>query len=213
MNNRELNAGEKTVQDFIKEVIEFNANPASRNARADYFDRMIAESPSDERKIESVDSDLTMIGFVRESYYTYLKEKKIIPTSSKDIDCIGKEFYFYYHAIKNGSVYTLHKETMKAKYLRLTLTDYNNAEIIQGKKFEELEPWRAEIISTELVSKSSLQELLSDFPCKDKFQADYYYVTKAKVKDLYAGGIVAISTDENDIISPYSPKIVSLGDK
>lgn len=211
VNNRDLNAGEKAVQNFIKEIIEFNANPASRNARADYFDRMIAESPSDERKIESADSGLTMIGFVRESYYACLKEKKIIPTSSNDIDCIGKEFYFYYHAIKNGNVYTLHKDTMKAKYLRLTLTDYYKAKITQGNKFDDLEPWGAEIISTELVSKSSLQELLSDFPGKDKFQADYYYVTKAKVKDLYAGGIVAISTEENDIISPYSPKIVRLG--
>ena len=210
MNSIELNAGEKAVQEFIKEIVEFNANPASRNARTDYFDRMIAESPSDERGIASTNSCLTMIGFVRESYYEYLKEKKIIPTSSNDIDCIGKEFYFYYHAIKNGNVYTLHKETMKAKYLRLTLTDYNNTKIKQGKKFENLESWRAEIISTELVSRFQLQELLSDYSDNDKFQADFYYVAKVRIKDLYEGGIIAISTDENEIISPYSPKIVEM---
>ena len=210
MNGIELNAGEKAVQEFIKEIVEFNANPASRNARTDYFDRMIAESPSDERGIASTNSCLTMIGFVRESYYEYLKEKKIIPTSSNDIDCIGKEFYFYYHAIKNGNVYTLHKETMKAKYLRLTLTDYNNTKIKQGKKFENLESWRAEIISTELVSRFQLQELLSDYSDNDKFQADFYYVAKVRIKDLYDGGIIAISTDENEIISPYSPKIVEM---
>ena len=210
MNSIELNAGEKAVQEFIKEVVGFNANPASRNARTDYFDRMIAESPSDERGIVSINSCLTMIGFVRESYYEYLKEKKIIPTSSNDIDCIGKEFYFYYHAIKNGNVYTLHKETMKAKYLRLTLTDYNNTKIKQGKKFENLESWRAEIISTELISRFQLQELLSDYSDNDKFQADFYYVAKVRIKDLYEGGIIAISTDENEIISPYSPKIVEM---
>ena len=210
MNSIELNAGEKAVQEFIKEIVEFNANPASRNARTDYFDRMIAESPSDERGIASTNSCLTMIGFVRESYYEYLKEKKIIPTSSNDIECIGKEFYFYYHAIKNGNVYTLHKETMKAKYLRLTLTDYNNTKIKQGKKFENLESWRAEIISTELVSRFQLQELLSDYSDNDKFQAGFYYVAKVRIKDLYDGGIIAISTDENEIISPYFPKIVEM---
>ena len=68
----------------------------------------------------------------------------------------------------------------------------------------------AEIISTELVSRQKLQEILSDYPEKDNFQADYYYLVKAEVKDLFEGGIVAVSTDidENKIISPYSPKIV-----
>ncbi len=210
LNSRELNAGEKAIKDFIKEVVEFNANPASRNARSDYFEKMIVESPSIDGELEINDSDLTMIGFVSQSYYAYLKEKGIIPKSIDDDSCEGKEFFFYYHAIKDGKVYTLHKETNKAKFLRFTLTDYHNARIIIGKKFQDLEPWRALIISSELVSKAQLQELLYDFSGKDDFQADYYYVVKAKMKEFYDGGIVAISTEENEIISPYSPKIVKL---
>ena len=77
VNKRELNAGEKAVQDFIKEVVAFNANPASRNARADYFDRMIAESPSENRPVDfdskKSDSNLYMLGFIRNEYYDWLK--------------------------------------------------------------------------------------------------------------------------------------------
>ncbi|MBR4373316.1 MAG: DUF2357 domain-containing protein, partial [Treponema sp.] len=70
VNNRELNAGETAVQNFIKEIVEFNADPASRNARADYFDRMIAESPSESNSVASAktDSNLYMLGFMRNEY-------------------------------------------------------------------------------------------------------------------------------------------------
>jgi len=207
-----LNAGERAVQNFITQIVNFNANPAGRISRTNYFENMIAETPSEGNAIGVPDSesDLTMIGFVREEYFNYLREKNIIPARTSDISCLEKEFYFYYHAIKNGIVYTLHKETSRAKYLRLTLTDNHNAEIIEGKKFEKLEPWSAEILSSELVSKQKLQETLSDYPGKNKFQADFYYLVKAKITSIYEGGIVAVSTEENNIISPYSPKIVEL---
>lgn len=203
-----FNAGERAVKKFINEVIEFNTNPAGRTARTEYFKNMIINSPRVDGTLQTVDSELTMIGFVREKYYCWLKDNNIIPKSSLDYSCSGNEFYFYYHAIKNGNVYTLHRDTNKAKYLRVTLTDYSDAEIVRGKKFEKIEPWRAEIISTELVSRQKLKDILSDYPGKEEFQADYYYLVRAKVKDIFDGGIVAVSTEENDIISPYSPKIV-----
>ena len=171
---------------------------------------MIIKSPGVEVPLVAGDSDLTMIGFVREKYYRWLQDKGLLPKSSEDTGCIGNEFYFYYHAIKNGKVYTLHKDTNKAKNLRLTLTDYYSAKIIEGKKFEDLEPLRAKIISSELVSRLRLQEILSDYPENDDFQADFYYLVKAKIDNIYDDGIVAISTEENDIISPYSPKIVKI---
>ena len=210
VNNHALNAGEIAVQNFIKDILEFNANPAGRAARSTYFENMIAETPGVENSVDArnADSAYTMIGFVREAYYRYLQSKYLVPMTLADKGCIGREFYFYYHAIKNGKVYTLHKDTNKARYLRLTLTDYHNAQIIKGERFDDLEPWRAEIISTALVSKQQLKDILSDFPGKDSFQADFYYLVKAKVLDFYDGGIVAVSTEENDIISPYSPKIV-----
>ena len=203
-----LNAGEKAVKKFIKDVVDFNANPAGRAARTEYFENMIINSPRFDGVLQATDSELTMIGFVREKYYCWLKDNNIIPKTSDNYNCLGNEFYFYYHAIKNGNVYTLHRDTNKAKYLRFTLTDYSNAEIVRGKKFEKIEPWRAEIISTELVSRQKLKDILSDYPGKEDFQADYYYLVRAKVKDIFDGGIVAVSTEENDIISPYSPKIV-----
>lgn len=76
VNKRELNAGEKVIQDFITEVIAFNANPASRSARTDYFDKMIAESPSEIHSFDSIkaDSNLYMLGFIRNEYCDWLKK-------------------------------------------------------------------------------------------------------------------------------------------
>ncbi len=210
VNNKELNAGEKAVQDFIKEIIDFNANPASRNARTDYFDKMIMETPGLNEITNSVDSKLTMIGYVRPEYYNYLINSENIITRYKNNES-DIEFFFYYHAIKKGKVYTLHKETNKANYLRLTMTDYYHPHEEYGKKYVDLEPIEAEIVSSELVSKEKLKELLKQYPGKNDFQADYYYLVKARVIGIYdKSGITSISTDENDIISPYSPKIVQL---
>ncbi len=210
VNNKELNAGEKAVQDFIKEIIDFNANPASRNARTDYFDKMIMETPGLNEITNSVDSKLTMIGYVRPEYYNYLINSENIITRYKNNES-DIEFFFYYHAIKKGKVYTLHKETNKANYLRLTMTDYYHPHEEYGKKYVDLEPIEAEIVSSELVSKEKLKELLKQYPGKNDFQADYYYLVKARVIGIYdKSGITSISTDENDVISPYSPKIVQL---
>ena len=206
-----LNAGERAVQDFITQVIDFNANPAGRISRTSYFENMIAETPSEGNAVRMTDSEsgLTMIGFVRESYYRYLQERKIVPADVSDTSCVGNEFYFYYHAIKNGVVYTLHKETSKAKYLRLKIFGNDTANISK-KKIENIEPWKAEILSSELVSKSQLREKLADFLGKDNFLADYYYLVKAKIVGPCENRTIDIDNDENDIISPYSPKIVEL---
>jgi hypothetical protein len=91
------------------------------------------------------------------------------------------------------------------------MTDYYHPHEEYGKKYVDLEPIEAEIVSSELVSKEKLKELLKQYPGKNDFQADYYYLVKARVIGIYdKSGITSISTDENDIISPYSPKIVQL---
>lgn len=206
------NAGHKAVKEFIRTVIEFKGRTSSRQYRKEYFENSIIRNAGEKTKSvpEAKSPALTMIGFVREKYYKYLQDCTILPRNCDDTECLGKEFYFYFHAIKDGQVYTLHKETCFAKYLRLTLTDAKQAEIICGKPFEHLEPWRAEVLSTELVSKQKLQDVLKEYPYKTEFQADYYYLVKAKIDSLYSGGIVALSTEENSTISPYSPKIVML---
>lgn len=121
--------------------------------------------------------------------------------------------HLYFYAIKSGKVYTIHKETSKAKYLRITNTDINNCKFENGYKFFHLLPWEAEIESMELVSKEKLAEKLNSlynlsFNPKNGFQADYYYLVKANIVRFIDNGIQAISTNENDDISVYSPKII-----
>ena len=213
-NNTGLNEGEQAVKDFIEKCIEFNSNPARRVARASYFENMVIETPSidSEQIIENDDSELTMIGFVKEDYYEYLKVEGFLPRDSNYIPYKGKTFKFYFRAIKDGKVYTLHKETTKAKYLRFTLKRFADIKIKEGHEFEELEPWKSKIISIKLVSQEQLIKELGNYSNGHTFHADYYYIVEAEFLYSYDGGIVAISTEENEIISPYSPKIIRLSE-
>lgn len=210
------NAGHKGVKEFIKKIIEFKSSEASRNSRTTYFENMILQTPSinSEQKASDGNPDLTMIGYVKEDYYSYLKQKGFLPKDKNDILQRGKKFYFYFRAIKNGKVYTLHKETSKAKYLRFTLKKLVEVKIKPGQSFEKLEPWNAEIISTRLVSKEQLELILEDYVkmMNHTFSAEYYYLVEAEFLHFYQSGIVAVCTEENDIISPYSPKIVQLSE-
>ncbi len=211
-NTEELNEGERAVQDFIKQCIDFNSNPAGRVARTGYFENMILETPSFSSKQASLqnDTDLTMIGYVKEDYYNYLKKNGFLPKESNFPGYEGKKFKFYFRAIKDGKVYTLHKETTKARYLRFTLKRLVDIKIKEGQVFEELEPWNSKIISIRLISKEELSKELGEYSNGHTFNADYYYLVEAEFLHSYKGGIVAISTEENEIISPYSPKIVKL---
>lgn len=219
VNSKDLNAGEKVVQDFIKEVVEFNANPASRNARTDYFDRMIAESPSESHSVNSRqnDSNLYMLGFIRNEYCDWLKEKHLVPSSADDLNFCKLEdgIYFYYHAIRDGYVYPLHKDISKANYFLAPKTDFGIHKNISEYAFE---PWTAEIVSTELVSSETLATRLKEmnngagYEQKSAFKAQFYYLVR--LKNIRAA---KISSDEIKIIdsgnlatSPYSPKIVKL---
>ena len=219
VNSKDLNAGEKAVQDFIKEVVEFNANPASHNARTDYFDRMIAESPSESHSVNSSqnDSNLYMLGFIRNEYCDWLKEKHLVPSSADDLNFCKLEdgIYFYYHAIRDGYVYPLHKDISKANYFLASKTDFGIHKNISEYAFE---PWTAEIVSTELVSSETLATRLKEmnngagYEQKSAFKAQFYYLVR--LKNIRAA---KISSDEIKIIdsgnlatSPYSPKIVKL---
>lgn len=219
VNDRELNAGEKVVQNFIKEIVEFNANPASRNARADYFDRMIAESPSEIKPVDSKksDSNLYMLGFVRNEYCDWLKEKHLVPLSSDDSSfCkLDDGICFYYHAIRDGYVYPLHKDISKAKYFLASRTDFG---LHQNISEYTIEPWIAKIASTELVSSETLAKRLKEmnngtgYEQKTAFKAQFYYLVQ--LKNICAAKIlpdeISIIDSGNLAISPYSPKIVKL---
>ena len=223
VTKRELNAGEKAVQDFIKEVVAFNANPASRNARADYFDRMIAESPSENRPVDfdskKSDSNLYMLGFIRNEYYDWLKNEHLVPSSAEDSNFLRLKngIYFYYHAIRDGYVYPLHKDIARAKYFLASRTDFGI-----HKKISEyvIEPWTAEIASTELVSSETLASRLKEmkdktgkgYEPKEAFKAQFYYLVRLKniqTADISSSEIKNIDSG-NLAISPYSPKIVKV---
>ncbi len=223
VNKRELNAGEKAVQDFIKEVVAFNANPASRNARADYFDRMIAESPSENSPVDSdskkSDSNLYMLGFIRNEYYDWLKNEHLVPSSAEDSNFLHSEngLYFYYHAIRDGYVYPLHKDIARAKYFLASRTDFG---IHKNISEYVIEPWTAEIASTELVSTETLASRLKEmkgktdkgYEPKEAFKAQFYYLVR--LKNIQAADIssdkITIIDSGNLAISPYSPKIVKV---
>ena len=85
-------------------------------------------------------------------------------------------------------------------------------DIKNNYKFEKLEPWGADIISIKLVSKEELIKTLKKYKKPTEHKADYYYLVKARKNYQSSEGVVAISTEENSIISPFSPKIVQLYD-
>lgn len=211
------NAGQKALKEFISAILEFKAKESSRQYRKEYFENIVIRSPSEEKAAvisKQQKSEYQMIGFIRNEYLNFLKVNGFIPASLDDF-MSGKNFcfYFYFYAIKNGKVYTIHKETNKAKYLRVTATDIKNCKAENGFVFNHLEPWEAEIESIELVSKDVLAKKLSllyrkDFSPANGFHADYYYLAKAKITRYFESGITAVCAEENDDISVYSPKII-----
>ena len=217
ITNRELNAGEKAVKNFIKEVVEFNANPASRNARADYFEKMIAESPSESNSVDSTknDSNLYMLGFMRSEYCDWLKQNHLVPLSADDSNFFQLDdgIYFYYHAIRDGYVYPLHKNIAKAKYFCASTTDFGTHKLISDLK---IEPWVAEIESTELVSSETLALKLKEmnngngYIQQKSFKAQFYYLVHLRnIRAVNISSEKFTTIDSGNIaISSYSPKIV-----
>lgn len=211
------NTGHIEIKNFIKHIIEFKANESGRESRKNYFENMIINTPSIKNPtfFTTSNTDYQMIGFIRNIYLDFLTKKHFIPATKEDFNSQkNRTFYFYFYAIKNGKVYTIHKETNKAKYLRLTNTDINECKVEYGYKFQHLLPWEAEIHSIELVSKDTLIEKLNNlygnnqFTVNNTFHADFYYLVKATITRFCETGISAINTTENDDISIYSPKIV-----
>lgn len=210
------NVGHNAIKDFLAVTLEFKSKESSRQYRKNYFENMVIQSPS-EINLTKVDSriDYQMIGFVREEYYSFLENNGYIPKTIDDFK-LNKpyEFYFYFYAIKDGKVYTIHKETNKSKYLRITTSDIKDCKVEFGYKFTELKPWEAEIDSIELVSRDVLEEKLKQLYSENTyipqkgFNADYYYLTKAKIVRYSEQGITAINVPENEDISIYSPKII-----
>lgn len=213
-----VDTGERAVQTFIQDVISFCDNPASRLARTGYFEKMISETPSEGKKpiqAETTKPELFMLGFLRDEYHDWLIGNRFIPNGGEGTQFtpFNKEVYFYYHAIRDGHVYPLHKDISKAKYFcARSKGDY--AGETEVSKFN-IDPWMAEIESTELVSAKDLASRLeklnngNGFIPKKKYSAEFYYLVK--LKNIQSANFSRNSFEELDsgnlAISAYSPKI------
>jgi predicted component of viral defense system (DUF524 family) len=217
INDQNLNVGEQDLKIFIKSIVEFNANPASRNARMEYFNKIISESPSEIMSVEPLngDSDLYMLGFLRKEYHDWLLEKHFIPKAADDDQYKAPDagIYFYYHAIRDGYVYPQHKNITNAKYFCARCrNDYGKENNVA--QFD-LDPWIAEVESTKLVSAEQLAHYLKEmnggdgFEQEEKFSAEYYYLVELKNIQLASLSKDSfVSKDSGNLaISAYSPKI------
>ncbi len=209
--------GETALKMFIQDIISFCDNPSSRIARTEYFEKMISESPSENSpaKASIENSNLFMIGFLRDEYHEWLIDNHFIPQCDvkSHFYSSDKKIYFYYHAIRDGYVYPLHKDISKAKYFCARHKgDY--AGETEVKKFN-VDPWFAEIESTELVSVKDLAERLKEmndgngFIPHRQYSAEYYYLVtlkNIKLADFSRDSFDGVDSG-NLAISAYSPKI------
>lgn len=213
------NTGENTLKTFIQEVITFCENPASRIARTGYFEKMISESPSEGQNpvpSSNTDAELFMLGFLRNDYHDWLIENHLIPLSADDNQYVSSErgIYFYYHAIRDGSVYPLHRNISKAKYFCARCrNDFGRSTDVT---MFGVDPWMAEIESTELISAENLAIRLREMNNGDGFvsrsahSAEYYYLVHLKnIQPASFSQDSFLPADSGNLaISAYSPKIV-----
>lgn len=198
---------------FILGLIEEKGQRNSRLNRLEYYSEMVMQEPAafkntQEENLNRLSKNLCVIGYIRSErysdYYYSLEQNNLLRP--------GKEFLFYYYAIKGKTVYSHHCDIAKAGIFRF----YKNN--IELSKTYELEPVLCEIVSNELVSKQELVSLLNAqgfLTTTDNHNADFYYVMKVKVvKDCLPREVINIrninSVNGNDSFSPHSPKVLNV---
>lgn len=212
------NVGAETLKKFISDIIEFKSKDSTRQYRKDYFENSIIRGPGDitSSKYSAVEKkDYVLCGMIRHDYLNHLKANHYIPSSEIDYGYKLKDpegrLYFYYHAIKDGAVYSLHPNTNDAKYFCGTVTDLGITSEVS------LEKWTAEIEKSELVSAAQLIEALkknSDYNLENP-KADFYYLVT--LKNIKWKGLPIADTEQkiehdirNLVGSAYSPKVFKL---
>lgn len=200
---------ETELSKFITSLISERVKSNSRLNRIKYYNEMVYQEPAafvksfgDVHKNQA----LCVIGYIRadnaHDYYFSLVKNNLLKK--------GKEFLFYYYAIKGTTVYSHHPNIAKAGLFRF----YKNS--IYETKTYDLEPILCEIESNELVSRQELVERLNKqgyITTVDNHHADFYYVMKVKVMDdsliLDRRPMREITTaNGNDSFSPHSPRII-----
>lgn len=210
-SNSEL--GEKELCRFISDMIKEKGQDNSRLNRLKYYAEMVMQEPPAFKNTQVDSSDglakaLCVIGYIRSEipsdYYHSLEQNDLLKQ--------GKEFLFYYYAIKGNTVYSHHHDIAKAGTFRFYK---NNIDIT---KTYDLEPILCDIVSNNLVSKQELVNQLNSqgfLTSVDNHNADFYYVMKVKVvKDCLPRESKNISDingiNGNDSFSPHSPKVIDI---
>ena len=201
---------EDVLRGFIEEVISTNAARSTRLNRLSYFTEMVVNEPSSMTRTvntsASREGNAFIIGYIRDGgpddYYRFLESSGRLNE--------GGEFPFYFYAIKEGHVYSHHKDLFRTTRFRF----YRNA--ISETGIYELEPVLCRVTSNELVSKDVLADRLAGLGYvrdREKQGADYYYVLTMQVEhDAIEPLSLACSEVDgqngNDAFSPHSPKLV-----
>lgn len=204
--------GKQELCRFLSDLIEENGQKNSRLNRLKYYTEMVMEEPAAFKKTQEVQDKLSktlcVIGYIRgekySDYYYSLKQNDLLRP--------GKEFLFYYYAIKGKTVYSHHCDIAKAGIFRF----YKNKIELSGTY--DLEPVLCEIVSNELMSKQELVNRLNAqgfLTSSDYYNADFYYVMRVKViKDDLPEKSIKISdindVNGNDSFSPHSPKVLKV---
>lgn len=204
-------AGENELKDFITALLESKSGINSRlNRMRHYMELVIKEPSATSKNIQNqngVKSQECVVGYIRsggvDSYYEFLNTNGFLKK--------GKEFIFYFYAIKDGNVYSHHKDLFSAE----SFCFYKNN--IAKTESYQIEPVLCSIESNELIAKAELVKRLNDIGFKttiDSHPADFYYVLTVRVEELLKEGkeIAAKELNAlngNDTFSPHSPKVIS----
>ena len=205
--------GEEVLGDFILKLINQKVERSSRLNRMKYYSNMVIEEPSsgyalhnehqiNETRTDEPERNLCVIGYLKAGYYCSLTKNGLLTN--------GREFLFYYYAIRGNVVYTHHHDIAKAGFFRF----YKNN--INKDNMYKIEPVLCRIVSSGLVSKADLVNQLNSqgySTTVDNHHADFYYILKVRVMNDNCPSVSLAmdnvnSVNGNDSISPHSPKVL-----
>lgn len=210
-------AGENELKGFIESLLQTKRTESSRLNRMRYYTEMVLKEPSVTKnlfEISDVKRDVAnkgnpcIIGYIRadseKDYYFSLKQGNLLDA--------GKEFLFYFYAIKGTNVYSHHMDIFKTTLFRFYV---NHPQQTGAYKLEAV---LCNVISNELLSKKELVSKLKIQgynTSEEMHSADFYYVLKLKVSDVECKPdeikLMEVNAQNgNDTFSPHSPKIICI---
>ena len=199
----------------ITEFIEKFQLSCSRRNRLKYYSEIVLNEPASPNisfeefqsfgnKQEKLGADFVAFAFVsniqKNRYYQFLSQNGLI---SK-----GKQAFYFYRAIKNGVVFTHHKDLSRAKKMFF----YS----IENDEFKIL-PIQTSILSTELLSNSSLMSKMNKIGYKmqdSDLDADFYYLLQLEIIENSFNSNVNLNLqiefiEQNSYLPSDSPRVLS----